>query len=177
MITVRRRYEELVADFRWQIPDEFNFGALIDAWATDRSRVALYWEDENGRRERHTFWDLKQATNRFMNALGALGLARGEPLLVMLPRVPASRHLPSMRANAALPLVVGGRGEGRLVDQSDAPPTTGAFRAGDLLLNNAPRVLGNAGSRYTILGWRRLTTSTSHALNTDWVELRCPTGT
>jgi len=43
MITVRRRYEDLVAEFRWQLPEEFNFGALIDAWATDRSRVALYW--------------------------------------------------------------------------------------------------------------------------------------
>ena len=116
MITVRRRYEELVADFRWQIPDEFNFGALIDAWATDRSRVALYWEDENGRRERHTFWDLKQATNRFMNALGALGLARGEPLLVMLPRVPAWQVA-----------VIGGLKLGALVI-----PCTASLRAKDI---------------------------------------------
>ena len=37
MITVRRRWEDLVAGFRWSVPEEFNFGALIDAWATDRS--------------------------------------------------------------------------------------------------------------------------------------------
>jgi len=116
MITVRRRYEELVADFRWQIPDEFNFGALIDAWATDRSRVALYWEDENGRRERYTFWDLKQATNRFMNALGALGLVRGEPLLVMLPRVPVWQVA-----------VIGGLKLGALVI-----PCTASLRAKDI---------------------------------------------
>jgi acetyl-CoA synthetase/medium-chain acyl-CoA synthetase len=89
MIAPRRRYQDLAAEFRWQVPEEFNFGALIDAWATDRSRVALYWEDESGRQERLTFWDLRQASNRFMNALAGLGLRRGEPLLVMLPRVPA----------------------------------------------------------------------------------------
>jgi len=89
MIAPRRPYQELAAEFRWQVPEEFNFGALIDAWATDRSRVALYWEDETGRRERWTFWDLKQASNRFMNALAGLGLPPGAPLLVMLPRVPA----------------------------------------------------------------------------------------
>jgi acyl-coenzyme A synthetase/AMP-(fatty) acid ligase len=88
MITIRRSYEELIAGFRWQVPDEFNFGALVDAWATDRSRVALYWEDEAGRTARLTFWDLKQRTNRCMNALAGLGVQRGDPVLVMLPRVP-----------------------------------------------------------------------------------------
>ncbi len=89
MITPKRRYEDLTAGFRWDVPVEFNFGALIDAWATDRSRVALYWEDEAGRSARYTFWDLKVASNRMMNALDGLGLERGEPMLVMLPRIPA----------------------------------------------------------------------------------------
>jgi acetyl-CoA synthetase/medium-chain acyl-CoA synthetase len=89
VITVRRRYDDLVRDFRWSVPEEFNFGALIDAWATDRSRVALYWEDEAGRSERLTFWDLRQASNRCMNALAGLGIGRGDPVMVMLPRVPA----------------------------------------------------------------------------------------
>ena len=89
MIVPRRRYDDLVSGFRWEVPGEFNFGALVDAWATDRSRVALYWEDERGRRERLTFWDVKEASNRCMNALAGLGLGRGEPLLVMLPRLPA----------------------------------------------------------------------------------------
>ena len=89
MITVRRRYEDRVRDFTWQMPEEFNFGALVDAWATDRSRVALYWEDEGGRRERLTFWDVRQGSNRFMNALAALGVGRADPVMIMLPRVPA----------------------------------------------------------------------------------------
>src|SRR5262245_21786541 len=88
MITPARRYDDLVASFAWQVPVEFNFGALVDAWATDRSRVALYWEDAQGRRERHTFWDVAKASNQVMNALAGLGVRRGDPVLVMLPRVP-----------------------------------------------------------------------------------------
>jgi acetyl-CoA synthetase/medium-chain acyl-CoA synthetase len=89
MIAPGRRWEDLTARFGWQVPGEFNFGALVDAWATDRSRVALYWEDEAGRSARLTFWDVTQASNRAMNALAALGVGRSDPLLVMLPRVPA----------------------------------------------------------------------------------------
>ncbi len=89
MIAPRRRYQDLVDGFRWEVPEEFNFGALVDAWATDRSRVALYWENEAGRQERWTFWDVKLASNRWMNALAGLGVRRGDPVLVMLPRVPA----------------------------------------------------------------------------------------
>ena len=89
MIAPARRWEELVAAFEWRVPEEFNFGALIDAWATDRSRLALHWEDEAGRSERWTFWDVREASNRAMNALGGLGVGRGDALLVMLPRVPA----------------------------------------------------------------------------------------
>jgi acetyl-CoA synthetase/medium-chain acyl-CoA synthetase len=116
MIAPRRRWEDLVAHFRWEVPAEFNFGALIDAWATDRSRLALYWVDEAGREARYTFWDLKLASNRCMNALAALGLRRGEPLLVMLPRVPAWQVV-----------MIGGLKLGALVI-----PCTTALRARDL---------------------------------------------
>jgi len=116
MIAPRRSYQELLAGFRWQVPEEFNFGALIDAWATDRSRVALYWEDDAGRRERWTFWDLKQATNRFMNALAGLGMPPGAPLMVMLPRVPAWQVA-----------VIGGLKLGALVI-----PCTASLRAKDI---------------------------------------------
>jgi acetyl-CoA synthetase/medium-chain acyl-CoA synthetase len=88
VITPGRRYDDLVARFAWAVPQEFNFGALVDAWATDRSRIALYWEDERGRTARHTFWDVAKASNRVMNALAGLGVRRGDPVLVMLPRVP-----------------------------------------------------------------------------------------
>src|SRR2546430_3003023 len=116
VITVSRRYTDLVSGFRWAVPEEFNFGALVDACATDRSRVALYWEDDAGRRERHTFWDVKQASNRCMNALAGLGVGRGDPLMVMLPRVPAWQAA-----------IVGGLKLGALVI-----PCTASLRAKDI---------------------------------------------
>ena len=116
MITPRRRYQDLVGQFRWAVPEEFNFGALIDAWATDRSRVALYWEDDAGRSTRLTFWDVKQASNRMMNALAGLGVGRGDPVLVMLPRVPAWQAA-----------IVGGLKLGALVI-----PCTASLRAKDI---------------------------------------------
>jgi len=131
VIAPRRRWEDLVAGFRWDVPAEFNFGALIDVWATDRSRLALYWADEAGREARYTFWDLKLASNRCMNALAGLGLGRGEPLLVMLPRVPAWQVA-----------MIGGLKLGALVI-----PCTTALRAKDL----AYRVR-HSGARAVVTG-------------------------
>jgi acetyl-CoA synthetase/medium-chain acyl-CoA synthetase len=116
VIAPRRRYEDLLASFHWRLPEEFNFGALVDAWATDRSRLALAWEDEAGHVERHTFWDVKQASNRFMNALAGLGICRGDPVMVMLPRLPAWQAA-----------IVGGLKLGALVI-----PCTASLRARDI---------------------------------------------
>jgi hypothetical protein len=60
---------------------------------------------------------------------------------------------------------------------SSAMPTTGFYFYGHFERNVSPAVQGVAGSRYTISGWRRLNTGSTHVLNTDWVEVRCPTGT
>jgi acyl-coenzyme A synthetase/AMP-(fatty) acid ligase len=82
-------YEERVAQFRWQIPEEFNFAwDVIDAYAQDRSRLALVWENEAGEEGRYTFWDFSETSRRFANALLGLGVRRGDPLMIMLPRIP-----------------------------------------------------------------------------------------
>jgi len=76
-------------EFQWQVPPEFNFGYdAVDVFAADRSRLALLYVREDGTSERHTFWDFKQRSDRFANALAALGVRRGDPVLLMLPRVP-----------------------------------------------------------------------------------------
>jgi acyl-coenzyme A synthetase/AMP-(fatty) acid ligase len=82
-------YEERIAQFRWEIPEEFNFASdVIDAYAEDRSRLALVWESESGEQGRYTFWDLAEESRRFANVLSALGVGRGDPVLIMLPRLP-----------------------------------------------------------------------------------------
>jgi acyl-coenzyme A synthetase/AMP-(fatty) acid ligase len=82
-------YEERVAEFRWQIPEEFNFAAdVIDAYAEDRSRLALVWENEAGEVARYTFWDFSEQSRRFANILRSLGVRAGDPVMIMLPRIP-----------------------------------------------------------------------------------------
>jgi acetyl-CoA synthetase/medium-chain acyl-CoA synthetase len=75
--------------FRWNVPAEFNFGDdVVDVFAADRGRLALLYVREDGRSERYTFWDVKRRSDRLANALAALGVRRGDPTMVMLPRIP-----------------------------------------------------------------------------------------
>src|SRR5215831_18390906 len=82
------RYEDLRAGFRWNTPAEFNFGAVVDGFAADPARVALLWEDQDGNRARLTFRDISQQSNRVANVLTGLGVKRGDPIMIVLPRIP-----------------------------------------------------------------------------------------
>lgn len=56
-------------------------------------------------------------------------------------------------------------------------PTAGTYVAGHIVRNTVPSVVSpGAGQEYSVFGWQRLTTGSSHTLNTDWKELRCLTG-
>jgi len=83
------RYEALYRSYRWDVPARFNIArACCGQWAADRSRFALYWEDESGTRAAYSFWDIQQAANRLSNALAALGVARGDRVAIVLPQRP-----------------------------------------------------------------------------------------
>jgi acyl-coenzyme A synthetase/AMP-(fatty) acid ligase len=82
-------YQDRIAEFRWRIPEDFNFAwDVIDAYAEDRSRLALVWESEAGEEARYTFWDFSERSRRFANVLLALGVRRGDPVMIVLPRIP-----------------------------------------------------------------------------------------
>jgi medium-chain acyl-CoA synthetase len=77
------------AGFRWEVPPDFNFGYdAVDVFGADRSRLALLYVRDDGGSERHTFWDFSRRSNRFANALAGLGVGRGDPVMLMLPRMP-----------------------------------------------------------------------------------------
>src|SRR6185503_1795217 len=83
------RYDELYQGFRWQVPEHYNIArACCGRWAADRSRFALYWEDESGATAAHSFWDIQQAANRLSNALAGLGVKRGDRVAIVLPQRP-----------------------------------------------------------------------------------------
>jgi acetyl-CoA synthetase len=83
------RYREIYSSFRWNVPPDFNIARwTCRRWAEDRSRVALLWEDESGRNETWTYWQLQQAANRLSNALASFGIARGDRVALVLPQRP-----------------------------------------------------------------------------------------
>lgn len=101
-------YEALRASFRWQVPDAYNIAReCCGRWAEDRSRFALYYEDESGFSSAWTFWDLQKVANRLSNALSALGTIRGERIAIILPQRPETgvSHIACYQMGAiALPL-------------------------------------------------------------------------
>ena len=83
------RYEELYRSWRWEVPERYNIAAACcGRWAADRSRFALYWEDESGATAKYTFWDIQRGANRLSNALAALGVGRGDRVALVLPQRP-----------------------------------------------------------------------------------------
>jgi acyl-coenzyme A synthetase/AMP-(fatty) acid ligase len=84
----KEEYITYYKNFRWNTPEQFNFGAVIDEYAKDPTRVALLWEDQEGNRARMTFADVRRKSNRVANVLIGLGIGRGDPVLLVLPRIP-----------------------------------------------------------------------------------------
>ena len=83
------RYDELYRSWRWEVPARFNIArACCGQWAQNRSRFALYWEDESGAAAAYSFWDIQQQANRFSNALAGLGVKRGDRVAILLPQRP-----------------------------------------------------------------------------------------
>ncbi len=101
-------YAKLHAAHRWDVPPHFNIAeACCGRWARDRTRFALYWEDESGAATAHTFWDLQREANRLSNALARLGVQRGDKVALILPqrRETAVAHIAIYQMGAvAVPL-------------------------------------------------------------------------
>ena len=93
-------YEKTYPCFEWQEAEKeldwFPQKKLNAAYnAIDRqakgsrkNKVALYWEGEDGEKEKYTFAELNQLSNKFGNVLKKLGVKRGERVFFFLPRVP-----------------------------------------------------------------------------------------
>jgi acetyl-CoA synthetase len=81
-------YETERAAFRLDVPPRFNF--VLDVLERrDPSALALLSLDENGEvSARHTFGELCALTRRMAHALEGLGIGKGDPVFVMIPRIP-----------------------------------------------------------------------------------------
>lgn len=61
---------------------------ICDKWADDPSRVALYYETEDGGDGTLTFAELQEASARFANYLKSKGIGKGDRVAALLPRTP-----------------------------------------------------------------------------------------
>ncbi len=83
-------YEAARENFRLRVPQRFNFASdVVDRWAGDPARLAIWRVDGDGGEERVTFAALAENSRRFAGALAGLGVRKGEPVLLLLPRVTA----------------------------------------------------------------------------------------
>ena len=103
-----RSWDRIVEEFRWDVPEMFNMAeAVCDRHASDPDRIALYYEDDAGREETHTFRDIQRQANRFANALADRGIQRGDRVGIVLPQRPetAVAHIAIYKLGAiAVPL-------------------------------------------------------------------------
>src|SRR5262245_14570796 len=75
--------------FRWELPDAFNFGRdVVDRRAREADGPALLWRDAGGASRSLRYSDAARGSNRVAHLARALGIRPGDPVIVMLPRVP-----------------------------------------------------------------------------------------
>ncbi len=103
-------FEQLRRDFRWRIPEHYNIGVDVCDKHTGRfSEPALLLENADGRSYSVSFGELKSRSDRFANALRALGVARGDRVAIILPQREETviAHIAVYKLGAiALPLAV-----------------------------------------------------------------------
>ncbi|MFA9480296.1 acyl-CoA synthetase [Phycisphaerales bacterium AB-hyl4] len=90
------------------MPEVYNIGVdIVDRHASDPNKLALIFEDEDGRVTRYTFAQVKEASDKLAMGLRGLGVERGDRVGILLPQSPetAIAHAAIYKLGAiALPL-------------------------------------------------------------------------
>jgi len=93
-------YKKVYREFRWKDHfselDWFEKGKINAAHnavtrhaiSDNKSRTAIFWEDENGKEKRFTFSQLEKLSNKFANVLKKQGIKKGDRVFIFLPRIP-----------------------------------------------------------------------------------------
>jgi len=86
MLNQKSTYEEVYADFKWNIPEYYNMGVAVCDRHCDNTpdKTALLFERSDGTTDRYSFLDIKKLSNRFANSFSKNGLKVGERVAVLL---------------------------------------------------------------------------------------------
>lgn len=80
-------YADIVDHFEWQRPETFNFVTdVIDRWAQDGDKQAIYWVDDHGNETSYSYRQLSQRSKQLCSVLEANGVRRGDTLVLVLGR-------------------------------------------------------------------------------------------
>lgn len=80
-------YEQIYNSFELTAPEYYNFARdVVDKWAADPKKLAMWWVDDQGNEVKRTFAYFSERSKRFANLLKSLEIARGEVIIVVLPR-------------------------------------------------------------------------------------------
>nr|WP_305778037.1 AMP-binding protein [Pseudomonas sp. Hg5Tf] len=81
----RTDYDTAVRDFRWPQLTTFNWALdYFDVMAAENQATALWIVEEDGSEQRYSFQQLAARSNQVANHLDALGVRRGDRVLLML---------------------------------------------------------------------------------------------
>ena len=92
--TIRKKfaYDDHVQDLVWFDAGKINaaYNAITkNAHSYRKNKIALYYEGEDGDKEKYTFLEVEELTNQIGNYLKDLGVEKGDRVFIFLPRIPA----------------------------------------------------------------------------------------
>ncbi len=86
LLALREDYETAAREFRWPALPDFNWALdYFDVAARDNDAPALWLVEEDGRELKLSWRQVSARSNQVANHLRALGVRRGDRILVMLP--------------------------------------------------------------------------------------------
>lgn len=78
-------WDKVLKTYDWDASERYNMAhESCDRWAKDPSRVAIYWEDEDGNTQTWTYLKLKEESNRLANGFRELGVKKGDRIAGLL---------------------------------------------------------------------------------------------
>jgi acetyl-CoA synthetase/medium-chain acyl-CoA synthetase len=81
-------YEAERKNFRWEVPEHFNFAVdVVGRYAKDPKHEAMWWVGPDGQERHLTFADFSRRSSQAADAFHKLGIKQGDRVLLMLPRV------------------------------------------------------------------------------------------
>jgi acetyl-CoA synthetase len=87
MATARDRYEELVREHRWEVPERYNIAADVCERHQPDAPAMIHERHDGVLRELH-WGELQALSAQAANLLAALGVERGDRVAVVLPATP-----------------------------------------------------------------------------------------